>query len=69
MNSIKLILLGANPKTTIVGYLLAVLTAVKPLLDSNVASTADVVTAAISALITALFGRIASDSKKVDPAA
>lgn len=64
MNALKNILIGDNPKTTIVGYLLAVLVAIKPLLESNTATTADVVTAALSALITALFGRIASDSKK-----
>lgn len=64
MSSLITLLFGTNPKTTIVGYLLAILTAVKPLLDVD-ATTADVVAAAITALITAVFGRIAADAKKV----
>lgn len=67
MNALKKLLLGDNPKTTIVGYLLAILVAIQPLLEAN-ASTADVVNAAVGALFTALLGRVAGDSKpKQDP--
>lgn len=58
-------LFGTNWKTTVVGYLLAVLTAIKPLLESG-ATTADIVSAVITALMTAIFGRIAADGKKLE---
>lgn len=64
MNTVKAILLGSNPKTTIIGYLLAILTAVKPVLENTSASTADVWATVFTALITALFGRMAADAKK-----
>lgn len=63
MSSVIALLFGSNPKTTIVGYVLAVLTAIKPLLDVD-ATTSDIVGAAITALITAIFGRLAADAKK-----
>lgn len=65
MSSLIQLLFGSNVKTTIVGYLLAILTAIKPLLDVN-ATTTDIIAAAVTALITAVFGRIAADGKKVD---
>ena len=65
MSSLIQLLFGTNVKTTIVGYLLAILTAIKPLLDVD-ATTTDVIAAAVTALITAVFGRIAADAKKVD---
>lgn len=62
MDSIKKLFLGSNPKTTIVGYILAILMAIKPLLEANATSN-EVLAAAVSALVTAIFGRVAGDSK------
>lgn len=64
MSSVIQMLFGTNWKTTVVGYLLAILTAIKPLLESG-ATTADIINAVITALMTAIFGRLAADSKKL----
>ena len=66
MNALKKLFLGDNPKTSIVGYLLAVLLAIEPLLKEN-ASTQDVINAGVAALITAIFGRVAGDGKTNPP--
>lgn len=51
--------LGDSPVTSIMGYLLAVLTVVHPMLE---AGTADPTTI-LMAVVTAAFGRKASDGK------
>jgi hypothetical protein len=57
-------ILGANPRTSIVGYLLAILTAIKPLMDDTTVTWSTVVATAFSAIITAVFGRVAADAPK-----
>jgi len=62
MKSIFLKLLGPSPLTSIIGYLLAALAVIHPLLQ---AGSTDVLTI-LTALFTALFGRVAADIKKGD---
>lgn len=64
MNSIKDMIFGANPRTSIVGYLLAILTAIKPLMEDSTVNWSTIVATAFSAIITAIFGRVAADSTK-----
>ena len=62
MKSIFLKLLGPSPVTTVIGYILAALAVIHPLLQ---AGTTDVLTI-FTALFTALFGRVAADVKRGD---
>lgn len=64
MNSIKEMILGTNPRTSIVGYLLAILTAIKPLMEDSTVTWSTIVATAFSAIITAIFGRVAADAPK-----
>lgn len=64
MNSIKDMILGGNPRTSIVGYLLAILTAIKPLMEDSTVTWSTIVATAFSAIITAIFGRVAADAPK-----
>lgn len=65
MNSIKEMILGTNPRTSIVGYLLAILTAIKPLMEDTTIGWSTILATAFSAIITAVFGRVAADAPKV----
>ena len=62
----KKILLGDSPITSIVGYALAILQAIQPLLQEN-ATPDKIASAAFAALFTALLGRFAADTKKPTP--
>jgi hypothetical protein len=62
MKSVLGKLLGPSPITTIIGYVLAILTVIQPLLK---AGTTDLFTI-ISAVFTALLGRAAADVKNQD---